>query len=198
MSEKRRVVRTRNFATVVYPDSAPEDWKNRLAEHKVQAFVSPLHDLDINPGGERKKPHFHVMFMFESVKTSEQAKAIFDTFGGVGCEIINGIRGYARYLCHLDNPEKAQYDPKDVLSYFGANYEEIIGLYSDKYKAVGEMMDFCIENGIFSYAQLIIYARHSNENWFRALCDNSTIVMKEFLKSYFWTEKNIKADDDDD
>lgn len=48
--------------------------------------------------------------MFDGVKTIEQAKDLFEQIGGVGCEKVNSIRGYARYLCHLDNPEKAQYD----------------------------------------------------------------------------------------
>ena len=70
--------RTRNFATVVYPESAPENWQDILSEQFVPAFISPLHDKDINPTGEPKKPHYHVVIMFDSTKTSEQAKEIFD------------------------------------------------------------------------------------------------------------------------
>lgn len=47
--------RYRNFATVVYPESAPENWLEILAEQFVPAFVSPLHDLDVNPTGEVKR-----------------------------------------------------------------------------------------------------------------------------------------------
>ena len=36
--------RTRNYACVVYPDSAPENWKEIIAESKVPVFISPLHD----------------------------------------------------------------------------------------------------------------------------------------------------------
>ena len=55
--------RTRNYATVVYPESAPSDWIDKLTECFVPAFISPLHDKDINPGGEPKKPHYHVIIM---------------------------------------------------------------------------------------------------------------------------------------
>lgn len=34
--------RIRNFATVVYPESAPEDWQSILAGHFVPAFISPV------------------------------------------------------------------------------------------------------------------------------------------------------------
>ena len=91
--------RTRNYATVVYPESAPENWKEILTDFFIPAFISPLHDKDINPGGEPKKPHYHVIIMFDSVKTTEQAKAVFEQIGGVGCEVIGSIRGYTRYLC---------------------------------------------------------------------------------------------------
>lgn len=114
-ADEKRAGRTRNFATVVYPESAPADWMDRLNDYHVAALVSPLHDRDTNPSGEPKKPHYHVMLIFEGPKEFEtQVKPIFDDIGGVGREMVNSARGYARYLCHLDNPEKAQYDPAEV------------------------------------------------------------------------------------
>lgn len=179
--------RTRNYATVVYPESAPENWQEILAEQCIPAFVSPLHDQDVNPTGEIKKPHYHVMLMYEGVKTVEQAKQVMDLIGGVGCEPIASVRGYARYLCHLDNPEKAQYNTSDVRSMAGADYTGTIGLATDKYVAIGEMIDFCEREDIVSYSDLLIYARMERQDWFRVLCDNGTMVMIEFLKSRRWT-----------
>lgn len=185
------VGRTRNYATVVYPESAPETWQDILSEQMVPAFVSPLHDKDINPTGEPKKPHYHVVLLFEGVKTPEQAKDIFDKINGVGCEKVQSIRGYARYLCHLDNPEKAQYDTVDVRSFCGADYIGAIGLVTDKYKAISEMMQFCKEYNIISYADLLEYCSMNRFDWFRVLCDNGTVVMKEYLKSRHWTDNRI-------
>ena len=179
--------RTRNFATVVYPESAPENWQEILSEECVPSFISPLHDKDKNPPGEDKKPHYHVLIMFEGVKTAEQAIEIFTKIGGVGCEKVNSIRGYARYLCHLDNPEKAQYNQDDVRCLGGADYFATIGLPTDKYKAIKEMIDFCNENGIISYSDLLEYCSVERFDWFRVLCDNGTVVIKEYLKSKRWT-----------
>lgn len=189
MAEKRTDTRIRNFATIVYPDSAPENWQDILAQQFVPAFISPLHDKDINPTGEPKKPHYHVLLMFEGKKSVEQVTEIFNLIGGVGCEKVNSIRGYARYLCHLDNPEKAQYEQNLVRSLGGADYVGTIGLVTDKYKAIGEMIDFCEENDIVSYSDLLIYARVNRSDWFRVLCDNGTVVIKEFLKSRQWTSE---------
>lgn len=179
--------RTRNFATVVYPESAPADWVSILGEHCIPAFISPLHDKDINPGGESKKEHHHVILMFDSVKTKEQAEAVFATIGGVGCEIVQSIRGYARYLCHLDNPEKAQYNTEEVRCYGGADYISTIGLAIDKYKAISEMEDFCEKYNIVSYYHLNKYARVHRPDWHRVLCESATLHMREFIKSMKWT-----------
>lgn len=182
--------RTRNYATIVYPDSAPSSWQEILAEQFVPAFISPMHDKDINPTGELKKPHWHVVIMFDSVKKLEQAQEIFEKINGVGCEIVQSIRGYARYLCHLDNPEKEQYQESMVRSLCGADYGSVIGLITDKYKAIGEMIDYCEENEILSYSELLKYCRNERFDWFRVLCDNGTVVMKEYLKSKSWTRLN--------
>ena len=69
--------RTRNFATVVYPESAPTNWKLVLQEQCVPALVSPVHDRDVNTDGTIKKEHYHVMILFDGVKTQEQAKEVF-------------------------------------------------------------------------------------------------------------------------
>lgn len=191
---KKPDTRARNFATVVYPDSAPSDWLEKLTEQMIPSFVSPLHDKDQNPGGEAKKPHYHVMIMFEGKKSDEQIRAIFDSFGGVGLEVVKSLRGYARYLCHLDNPEKAQYLPDEVKAFCGADYMGIIGLPIDKYKSIGEMMDYVVQEDCSSYADLLIYARIFRPDWFRTLCDNGSYVMKEFIKSYSWKLKNISGE----
>lgn len=194
---KSATTRTRNFATVVYPESAPEDWKVILGESCIPSFISPLHDQDINPGGEPKKPHYHVMIMFDSVKTPAQAEEVFQSIGGVGCEIVQSIRGYARYLCHLDNPEKHQYKPEEVTAYGGADYPGTIGLAIDELNAVAEMMEFVDDYEIRSYAQLLRYAKDHRQDWFRCLIKGTTVVMREYIKSNFWEIRHPEEEEDD-
>ena len=83
-TEKTRDLRQRTYATIVYPDSAPNDWQDILASLCIPAFISPLHDKDTNPTGEPKKPHYHVLLMFDGKKSSAQVDDIRKTFGGVG------------------------------------------------------------------------------------------------------------------
>lgn len=194
--------RTRNFACVVYEDSAPSSWQQILQEHFIPAFVSPYHDSDIDPQDQPKKPHWHVMLMFDALKTVDQAREVFESIGGVGCEIVESVRGYARYLCHLDNPDKFPYDPDLVMCFAGADYKSVIGLVTDKYKAICEMMQYCRMEKIRSYSQLMDYAAVQRNDWFRSLCDNSSFVMSQYLRGLEWEDKKaeeerLKAEVDD-
>lgn len=190
MADKITNRRFRNYATVVYPDSAAENWQEILSEQFIPAFISPLHDLDTNPDGEIKKSHWHVMLIFDAPKSTDQAQDVFTSISGVGCEVVQSIRGYARYLCHLDNPEKHQYPPEDVRALCGADYAGVIGLVIDKYKAIREMLEYIRQNEIYSYSELLDYCSEDRFDWFRVLCDNGTVVVREYLKSRSWTFQN--------
>lgn len=178
--------RYRNFACVVYPDSAPENWREIISDAKLPVFVSPLHDKDVNPTGEPKKPHHHVVAMYEGKKSVEQAKEFFESFGGVGCEVVNSARAYARYLCHLDNPEKAQYNTSDVLSFGGANYSCLIGTMADKNATIREIIAYIDENDIDSFYELVMYAVNYKTEWYDCLLNSGSYFVKEFIKSRTW------------
>ncbi len=184
--------RVRNFATIVYKESAPVDWLDTLNRLCIPSFVSPLHDKDIAEDGKVKKAHWHVMFMFDGVKSFEQCQMVVDLLGGVGLEIVQSVKAYGRYLCHLDSTDKVLYDIEDVQQFGGADYMSIIALATDKYKVIGDILDFCEQNRIISYAELIVWCRLNRSEWFRVLCDNGTYVVKEYLKSKSWTLEKEK------
>lgn len=192
--EKKVDVRIRNYGCVFYPESAPENWRDIISAEHVPVFISPLHDKDMDPQGQPKKPHYHLMVMYEGKKSISQAKEFFSKFGGVGVEKINSVRGYARYLCHMDNPEKAQYSAEDVISFGGADYMACIGLPTDRYKVIKEMMAYCQANDVCSYSDLLEYSAECHFDWFRVLCDNGTVVMKEYLKSKLWTKQRERME----
>lgn len=183
---KRAGQRGRNWMAIGYPESMPEDWRDYLATLGVRVVVSPLHCDDINATGESKKPHHHILFMFDSVKSPDQVKEIADYLNSPVPMKQDSAVGAARYLCHLDNPEKAQYEICDVIEFGGADYLSLINRISDKYRLIAEMMDWCDEQGQYSFAALMRFSRSENEEWFRALCDNAGWAMKEYMKSAYW------------
>lgn len=183
---KRAGQRGRNWMVIGYPESLPTDWRDYIANLGVRVLVSPLHCDDLNATGEQKKPHHHFLFIFDSVKSPDQVKEIADYLHAPIPMKQDSAVGAARYLCHLDNPEKAQYNPVEVLEFGGADYLSLINRTSDKYRLISEMMDWCDEQGQYSYAALMRFARKENEEWFRALCDNCGWAMKEYMKSSQW------------
>lgn len=188
---KRAGTRFRNWATVLYPESMSKDYREIIAKAGIQALLSPLHDADKNPNGENKKPHYHLIIMFNNPATQSKAQDIITDLKGVGCEHVKEIRGYARYLCHLDNPEKAQYNVGDVVKFGGVDYVGIISLPTDKYDMVAEMIDFCDKYSIYSFAMLMRYCKTYRRDWFRVLCDSCARIITEYLKSKQWETTEI-------
>lgn len=176
--------RTRNYACVVYADSAPDNWRDILADMHIPLFISPYHDQDLRPDGTPKKPHWHVQFMFDSVKSTSQVEKIIASFNGVGCEVINSCRAYARYLCHLDEHDKHLYPTSDVISLGGANYYDIIGTMSDKISCIRQMKNYIKENNVFYFCDLFDYAEESNSMWFDALVNGCSYIMEKYIKSF--------------
>ena len=189
---KKREVRGENWMVMGYPDSLPENWVSVLDDLHIEITISPLHDQDINADGTPKKPHYHILLIFESLKSLSQVRDIANALNAPLPQKMDSKRGAARYQCHLDNAEKAQYCIEDVRELGGADYRALISMSRDKYEVVGEIIDWCVETNCHSFARLLNYARENNEKWFRGLCDNCAWVIKEYLKSAKW-EADMEA-----
>ena len=190
-SKKKSALRYYNFSTIVYPESAPADWIQRLDDYQVSYFISPLHDRDMNMlGTEPKKPHYHVIVMYESKKSYNQIKELFDDIGGVGGEIVQSLRGASRYLCHLDNPDKRRYPTSEVRQGFGADYDKTITLVSDLRTATAMMTQVIDNENILHFDDFVIYCRDNNMEWFNLLSEKRTFFIKEYINSRWKKYKN--------
>lgn len=49
------LVRSRTFATIVYEESAKENWRDELEALHIPVLVSPVHDRDVDPNGNLKR-----------------------------------------------------------------------------------------------------------------------------------------------
>lgn len=177
------VGRTRNWASIIYPESAPQDWDQILRDEKIQAVVSPLHCDDVNPDGEPKKPHYHVILRFDAVKTKDQAEEVFAKIGGVGCEKVKDLRQYCRYLCHLDNPEKAQYAVADVMTFGGFDYYEVIISAADENDMLKEITMFVVGNHVTNFAQFQMWNAENRPDWFRLIAKGASYYVAQLIKS---------------
>ena len=136
--------RCRNFATIAYEDSMPADLFSRLDELHTKVLVSPIHNLDYDENGVMKKAHYHILIMYSSVKSETQMRDIVSKLGTVGCEIVHSVQGYARYLTHMDNPEKTKYSADDVKCFGGADYSKLTTIKEEKQvNVVSDILLFC-------------------------------------------------------
>lgn len=184
-SSEERETRTRTWTFVLYPESAPEHWREQLDELHIEWVESPLHDRDINANGEPKKPHIHILLIFGGVKSYEQIKEITDGLGQPIPQRCHNARALVRYMAHLDNPEKAQYSVADIIGHGGADVAEFLRpSASERYDIIRDMMDFCASADIVEFEDLCDYARTAEfDRWFPLLCDSAAYIMRTYLSS---------------
>lgn len=169
----------------LYEDSAPDNFLDLMRESGMEGLAMK-HDRDVTAAGEIKEKHWHVVVRFSHAVQAKEAKDILTSFGckEASVQYRDNWAAVARYLCHLDDPNKVQYDPADVVEFGGADYLAAINRTADKYRIIAEMCDWAKTNRVYSFNKLVDYARVENLEWFMALADNSAIFMREYLKSY--------------
>lgn len=204
--------RYRNFCCVLYPSKKwlddnglasdydgssgygilPDDFYDIIESWKIPAFLSPLHDHDIDYDYEGeikkiKKPHFHLELMFEGPKSIKQAKELFDQVNGVYSDrdiVVNDFRSYSRYLCHLDHPHKYQYNITDVVAFGACCYTEAIESSADAFRILLDIQSFVIDSPeICSYHLLVDWCYEHDPNWFRVLTSRFTLHFVNYFKS---------------
>ena len=178
---------------VLYPESAPEDWREQLRLSGLQVAISPLHDKDTNPTGEPKKAHHHVILVYGSPTTYNNVKSLCDRLHQPIPQPLEQVRGYYRYLTHEDNPEKAQYSKSDIQTLNGFDIREFVELTkSEVVKAKREVLQLIRDNGIVEYADLIDILMDGGESTADMfdVASNNTLFFKAYLTSQ-WRRSSV-------
>lgn len=177
--------RTRTWTFILYPESAPAHWRDILDEKHIEWIESPLHDKDFNATGEPKKAHWHILLMFGGVKSYEQVKELTDALNAPIPERCHNARSMVRYMVHLDNPDKAQYNISDIKAHGGADVSEMLRpSSSERYTLIGDMISYIRKNNVIEFQDLMDYALENEfDTWFPLLCDNSAFVVGQYIKS---------------
>lgn len=184
-SSGNKETRTRNWACVVYEDSLPQNWIDILDEQHIEWIESPWHDLDLNADGSPKKKHKHLCLLFGGVKSYEQAKEITDLLHAPIPQRCHNVKALVRYMAHLDNPEKAQYNTADIIAHGGADLSELLRpSSSERYSLIAEMISYVKNNHITEMQDLLDFAQNERfDDWFPLLCDNSAYILGQYIKS---------------
>jgi hypothetical protein len=177
--------RAKNYTLVVYPDDMPEDWLEIMQQDMYDMVISPYHDKDVNPDGTKKKPHYHILVSAGSswIRMSMLAEWGRKLKGIARPQKCSNPKGLVRYMTHIDNPEKYQYNRSEI---------KIIGQYDiEPYfkSTIGEdretrkeIMHFIIDNNIMEFADLVEYCLEHNDTWDDYLANN-TLYIKNYVSS---------------
>lgn len=190
-------VKKRAWALVCYPESLPNNWQEILTNTGLEIAISPLHDKDINADGSEKKPHYHVILVYQNPTTFKNVQEnICDVLHCPIPQPLESVKGYYRYLTHQDNPEKYQYNSNEIITLNGfdsSNYTNLslneITLYLNK------ITDFIEDLQITEYRDLILLLKKDEElRFLLPIALNKTIVLNAYIKSlkYKIKEKDLK------
>lgn len=183
MSTKKSI-KKRNWAFVLYPESAPADWFDRLKQSGLMGAISPLHDKDVNADGEPKKAHYHVILVYGNTTTYNNVKSLTDSLNQPIPQALEQIRGYYRYLTHKDNPEKYQYSDSDIVTFGGFDISDFVEMTkSEVTKYIKEIHAFVRDNNITEYSDLCDMLIDAGLEELYEVAINHTLFVNSYISS---------------
>lgn len=193
--KKRAGKRARAWTALIYPDSAVDGWQDKLRELLVECLISPLHDKDILPDGSPKKPHWHVVLSFKNPTTYQLACEIFEEIGAVvppekDCK-VKDFRQMARYLCHLDQPEKHRYEINEVVSIGAIDYEMLVMSSKDEDEMLDAIFACMDRNNLQTYPQIVRWTRENHPEWKILVYRKYTRQISEYAKGLHAESKGL-------
>ena len=132
-----------------------------------------------------------VVFFFNGPTTYKRVETITKEIGGTIPQRVMSPIGIIRYLTHKDNPEKAQYDERDIKTINGLDLREINGLTTTQIEDIKwQLIDFIQTNKIDEYAELIDELKKIDYREGLEIASNKTIFFATYLKSrHFMIDK---------
>lgn len=183
--------RSSKWAFLIYKESAPKNYLDILESIHVPFVLSPWHDKDIvKDTGELKKVHKHGALYFDSLKGYHQvSELIGDKLNGPAhVEVVQSPKGMLDYFTHANNPEKTQYDKKDIES--GAGFDRRKFLMSQSNGTViNDVIDIIEEKNFVEFMDLVNYARENNQGMLNLIVDKTYFVSK-LLDSRRYDQQN--------
>lgn len=177
-------VKKRHWTFVLYPESAPSDWRDILQKTGLQVCISPLHDKDINPTGEVKKAHYHLILCYSGPTSYNVVKSITDRLNQPIPQPIEQVRGVYRYLTHKDNPEKYQYSDCDISVLNGFNiidYSDYTRSEIEAYKRF--VLSYIRDNDILEYSDLLDALYDSALFDELSIASSNTLLFNSYIRS---------------
>lgn len=182
MSQK--IVKARHWLGVLYPESLRLDWRDFLQATGLQVAISPLHDKDLDPTGEPKKPHYHVILSYEGPTTFSVVSGLLASLGQPIPQKCESVKGAYRYFTHKDNPEKYQYSESDISFLNGFNIADFVELTTrEKNDIKRRLLELICNADIWEYSDLIDSLTENGDFEGFDIASNNTLFFSNYLKS---------------
>lgn len=121
-----------------------------LSDYKgVHEIYAIYHDKDTT-----NLPHWHFLILCQNPRNFSTISKIFNVEQNFVEKVVNK-RKMLRYLIHLDNPEKEQYSPDDVLSNTDTPYNKIVFSMDISNKQLFEEISINGTSAIYQYIDVI-------------------------------------------
>lgn len=183
-------VKKNKWAFVLYPESAPSDWRDKLQQTGLQVAISPLHDKDINADNTPKKPHYHIILVYEGPTTYNNVLMLTMSLNQPIPQPLDSIRGYYRYFTHEDNPEKYHYNEDDITTLNGFDVKDYLELTSNQVIAcLTQLTTIIKDNDITEYSSLIDLLIENDMKELIDVAMNKTIYLNTYITSKRHKEK---------
>lgn len=182
---KKNQVKKRNWAGVIYTDSAPSDWIELLKLKGLPFAISPLHNKDIETNGEEKKvkkEHYHIILCFGSPTTFNNVKSIFEELNQPIPIPLESVKGYYRYFTHKDNAEKFQYNEKDIQLFNGFNVDDILNSF-EVFQSLKEIQKIINDNEIIEYCTLLDFLITLEDSTLWNVASSHTLFLNTYITS---------------
>ena len=166
---------------IVYPESAPEDWIESMKLTGIQFALSPLHDKDLDVMGNLKKPHWHMIVIFDGPTTFMTASSFRSITKGPYPKACQGLRGAYDYFTHANDVDKAQYEKKDIQHFNGFEMELSM---KDSFKMKKELIEIIIKENILSYMQFNLNVMYYLEYEYYLIVANNAFYFNTLISSY--------------
>lgn len=186
-----KIVKKRNWAFVLYPESAPDNWIDILTSTGLQCAISPLHNFDVNPDGEVKKEHYHIILCYSGPTSFNVVNNLCQSLNQPIPIPLEQIKGYYRYFTHKDNPEKFQYRDEDIKTVNGFSIIDFVELSkSECLRIKKELIQLCIDKAFVEYSVLMNYLLFNGTDEEFDVASSNTIFFNSYLSSCRFISSN--------
>jgi hypothetical protein len=196
MNENKKVVeKGRDWTFLIYPESAPKNWREILDETHMRWVESPLHDKDTNADGEIKKAHWHILLSSDGPVTLQAVEKIIKPLNSPTPKKVGSSKGLVRYMAHLDNPEKYQYPVDEIIGHNGADVASYFELsMTNKLSLMKDIVKYIFDEQIDNYADFLMIAIETSDDWFNIAINHNTLAINKMIDAV-WQKKKSGAFD---